>query len=494
MFLVFLAHHRERKNAKQKQIDEIEATQRKRDEEAIAKALGSLGGAHHAMTPEEVEAERIRRNVLGSLGSTSYSTPRQWDQHKDDKRAATYTEAERIVAAAEDFAELEEAFEEGEITAQEFQFLLKQLMDQGGANEVTEHIQSTMDRRDIEPLMTEEEEAAMEMEAIMKAAQEAEAMRKMLMGLGKKKEEKKEGDEDDDDDEDEDGAKKAKGPQRADAKDAASDALHPDWLAKKDPKTGRTYYVNKKTRESSWKKPAPLSKAGNALAQAAGPASIVAAAVRAKRVSRRRASGAAHDAAKRRAKIETRSAKDKNVPTWTLIKDADGNMTARKQEIKKFWKGSIKKVVNKNRMAAAFNAAKEKKRREKRNSRRRQSRRGRRNSPPARRTAMKDGDDGLDAAVAVKKAAAEAALKKQQQAGAAAGNAGAAAAIAAAAAAGGAGGDADALHPDWIAKKDPRSGRSYYVNKKTRESSWTKPAGLVKAVNALAKAAGPAAT
>ena len=43
-------------------------------------------------------------------------------------------------------------------------------------------------------------------------------------------------------------------------------------------------------------------------------------------------------------------------------------------------------------------------------------------------------------------------------------------------------------------KKDPKTGRTYYVNKKTRESSWTKPAGLVKAVNALTKAAGPAAT
>ena len=48
--------------------------------------------------------------------------------------------------------------------------------------------------------------------------------------------------------------------------------------------------------------------------------------------------------------------------------------------------------------------------------------------------------------------------------------------------------------PDgWVEKKDPKSGRSYYVNKKTRASSWTRPTGLVKAVNALAKAAGPAA-
>ena len=69
-FLVYLAHYRERKAAKMRQQEKAAAAQRKRDEEAVAKALGSLGGAHHAMTPEERELERILsvgRCALGEL-------------------------------------------------------------------------------------------------------------------------------------------------------------------------------------------------------------------------------------------------------------------------------------------------------------------------------------------------------------------------------------------------------------------------------------------
>ena len=219
-FLVYLARHRERKAAKARQREHARARQKARDDEAIAKALGHLGGSHHALTPEEREAERIRRNVLGSLGSTSFSSPKDWEQHKVDKAAANITEADRILAAAEDFAELEEAFEEGEISAQEFKFLLDQLMAQGaggtlsgGAEQVTDFITSTMDRTDLKPLMTEEEEAEMEMALIMKRAQEAENARKKLEAMmnkskakeeGEGEEEEDSGDEDEDSDEDED--------------------------------------------------------------------------------------------------------------------------------------------------------------------------------------------------------------------------------------------------------------------------------------------------
>ena len=43
----------------------------------------------------------------------------------------------------------------------------------------------------------------------------------------------------------------------------------------------------------------------------------------------------------------------------------------------------------------------------------------------------------------------------------------------------------------WIEKQDPKSGKTYYVNKKTRVSSWKKPAGAMKVVRMLSQAAGP---
>ena len=30
----------------------------------------------------------------------------------------------------------------------------------------------------------------------------------------------------------------------------------------------------------------------------------------------------------------------------------------------------------------------------------------------------------------------------------------------------------------WCEAKDPKTGKTYYYNKETKESSWTKPAGL----------------
>ena len=42
---------------------------------------------------------------------------------------------------------------------------------------------------------------------------------------------------------------------------------------------------------------------------------------------------------------------------------------------------------------------------------------------------------------------------------------------------------------DWIEKQDPKTGRTYYVNTKTKKSSWTKPVSAVQAVNSFAAGA-----
>ena len=42
---------------------------------------------------------------------------------------------------------------------------------------------------------------------------------------------------------------------------------------------------------------------------------------------------------------------------------------------------------------------------------------------------------------------------------------------------------------DWIEKKDPKSGRTYYVNTKTHQSSWTKPSPAASEKPKAAKAA-----